>query len=135
MKIKYSKEKLKKIGKKYNLRFILVYGSYASGDENKLSDLDVAIHGKSAFDFKTVMKIHLELSKVFGNNEERELDLVDLKDKDPLFTYQIMKNSYLLYGNRHDYYSYQAFAMRNYLFNKKMFDLEDALIEKSLQNI
>ena len=135
MKIKFSKKELVKIGKKYNLRFILIYGSYASGDENELSDLDVAIHGRDKLDFKIVMKIHRELSQIFGDNKERELDLVDLSGKDPLFVYQIMKNSHLLYGNKHDYYCFQAFAMRHYLFNKKIFDLEDVLIAKAQKAI
>lgn len=137
MKLKYSKNTLNKIGQKYNLRFIVIYGSYARAEENKDSDLDVAIHAYNRIDLRKLLKLKQELTAAFSDSQGRrpDLDLVAIEDKDPLFVYQIMRDAELLYGNRHDFNNYQAFALRHYLFNRKIFDLEDILIEKALKNL
>ncbi|MBU4451109.1 MAG: nucleotidyltransferase domain-containing protein [Actinobacteria bacterium] len=40
------KQKIKKIGNKYNLKLILLHVSYATGKVRHYSDLDIAVIGK-----------------------------------------------------------------------------------------
>lgn len=124
------KEKIAKIGKKFNLKLIIIYGSYAKGIYKKRSDLDIAILGKKSIDFKTELKIYSDLANLFGDSENRELDLVNLEKKDPLFLYQIAKNSQLLYGNLTVYSEFKAFAFRNYFDSNDIFQLERKLVLK-----
>ena len=72
---KLEKQEIKKIGKKYNLKLIILHGSYATGKARINSDLDIAIIGKKLIDFRKLAKIYSALSKVLGDNIERELDI------------------------------------------------------------
>lgn len=121
------KQKIKEIGKKFNLKLMLVYGSYANGKHREESDLDIACLGKKPIDFDAQLNLYSALTEVFGDIE-RELDVVVLREKDPLFLYQIAKNSQLIYGNQADYNEFRAFAFRNYIDSKDIRDLEKKLV-------
>jgi len=127
---KEQKIKIEKIGKKFDLKLMVLYGSYAKGTPRKESDLDIAILGKGSIDFETEMKIYSDLADIFGDNENKELDLVNLEKKDPLFLYQIAKNSRLLYGDLTDYNEFRAFAFKNYFDSNDIFQLEKKLVLK-----
>lgn len=132
---KEQQEQINKIGEKYQLRFIIIHGSYASGEEKKGSDLDVAILGREKVEFSRLLAIHGEMGRIFGDNKTRELDLKTLHDKDPLFIFQAVSKGMLIYGDKHDYSFFEALSIRKYLSNNKIFKLEDILIKKALQNI
>lgn len=129
---KEQKEKIQKTGDKYNLKLIVIHGSYAKGQEKPGSDLDVAILGKESINFDIFMKIFGELEDVFGNSPERELDVKTLENADALFLYQVMKDSVLIYGSSFDYWELKTYAIRNYWDHKPIFKLEEILIKKYL---
>ncbi|MEK7166997.1 MAG: nucleotidyltransferase domain-containing protein [Patescibacteria group bacterium] len=121
---------IQKIGDKYNLKLILIHGSYAKNKQRIGSDLDIAILGKQSIDWKIFNNIFNDLENIFGNKEERELDLKTLENVDPLFLYQVMKDSILLYGSSFDYWELKTYAIRNYWDSAPIFKLEDALLNK-----
>jgi predicted nucleotidyltransferase len=127
------KSQIQKIGKKYNLKLMLIHGSYAKGQAKSGSDLDIAILGKQSISWKTFSNIFDDLEDVFENNKERELDLKKLENVDSLFLYQVMKDSILLYGSSFDYWELKTYAIRNYWDNMPIFKLEDALLNKYLK--
>jgi len=127
---KLEKQEIKKIGKKYNLKLIILHGSYATGKAKIDSDLDIAIIGKKLIDFKKLAKIYSALSKVLGDNTKRELDIKTLNRADPLFCYHIAKYSKLLYGSLLDYNEFRAYAFRSYYDSKDLFKLEGLLVSK-----
>jgi predicted nucleotidyltransferase len=108
----------------------LVHGSYTKEKRRIGSDLDIAILGKQPIDWETFSNIFSDLEDVFGNNEERELDLKTLENVDPLFLYQVMKDSVLLYGHSFDYWELKTYATRNYWDNMPIFKLEEILVNK-----
>lgn len=122
------KQKIQQIGEKYNLKLILLHGSYASGQSRKGSDLDIAVLGKEAIEFKTLLKIHYDLSDVFGDNKERELDLKSLHRIGPLFRYQVSRYSQLLFGRLLDYNEFRAYAFCSFYDAKDIFNLERLLV-------
>jgi predicted nucleotidyltransferase len=124
------KQEIKKIGKKYNLKLIILHGSYATGKARINSDLDIAIIGKKLIDFRKLAKIYSALSKVLGDNIERELDIKTLNRADPLFCYHIAKYSELLYGSLLNYNEFRAYAFRSYYDSKDLFKLEGLLVSK-----
>jgi len=124
------KKQIQKVGKKYNLKLVLLHGSYATGEACKESDLDIAVLGKKPIDFGKLLEIHGELAKIFGDNRQRELDLKSLHKADPLFCYQVAKNSQLLYGSSFDYDEFRAYAFKAYYDAKDLFNLEHKLIKK-----
>ena len=121
------KELVRAIGEKLNLKLILVYGSYAKGTQTKLSDLDIAVMGKKPLDFNDHIELYGEFSAVFGDIK-RDLDVQLLDRKDPLFLYQVAKNSQLLYGNTLDYNEFRAYAFRAYQDSRDLRMLQDKLM-------
>jgi len=128
------KKKLEGIGKKHDLRLILVYGSYAKGTQNKLSDLDIACLARKSFGFDETMSLYSDFSSLFGDIE-RELDVVILNKKDPLFLYQVSKGAELLYGDMVDFQEFKAFAFRNYMDSKDLRELEKKLVLKAQKQL
>ena len=124
------KQKIKEIGKRHNLKLILLYGSYGKGKPRSDSDLDVAILGFKPISSEELLEIHSELAKVFGDSARRELDVKSLHKGDPLFCYQVAKNSQLLYGDPTDYNEFRAYAFRCFFDSQDLFKLEKRLIYK-----
>jgi len=127
---KAQKQKIKKIGKKYSLKLILLHGSYATGKIKSGSDLDIAVLGRKLIEFKTLLKIHFDLAKILGDNRQRELDLKSLHNVNPLFRFEVMRDSILLFGKTFDYYSFKAYAFRNFQESQSLFELLGKMIEK-----
>lgn len=124
------KRKIEKVGRKYNLKLILLHGSFATGKTKFNSDLDIAVLGKSLIEFDKLLQIHGDLADIFGDNRQRELDLKSLHQTDPLFCYQVVKDSQLLYGNITDYNEFRAYAFSNFFDSQDLFRLEKHLIYK-----
>ena len=124
------KLKLNRIGKKYNLKLIIFHGSYVKGRERPDSDLDIALLGKNPLDFRTVGSISSDLEEIFGNNYTRELDVKSLHRIDPLFRYQVAKDSQLIYGGTIDYNEFRAYAFRLYHDSRDLLELEKLLVNK-----
>jgi predicted nucleotidyltransferase len=116
--------KINNVGKKYNLKLMLLHGSYAAGKQKVGSDIDIAILGKNPVDFDKYLKIYSELENIFGSSPKRELDIKSLHRIDPLFCYQVAKCSQLLYGKIQDYNEFRAYAFRYYHDAKDLFELE-----------
>lgn len=129
------KLKLEKIGKKYDLRFIVLHGSYAKGTPRPGSDLDIAIVGKDRIGLDEFLDIHGELSDIFGDSPERELDLKTLQGADPLFRYQVTRDGILLYGNRTEFNEFKSYAYRAYTDSYDLRNLQGALLRKSIREI
>ena len=127
---KREKQKINKVGRKYNLKLILLHGSYVTGKAKPGSDLDIAFLGKNPIDFKTLSRIYSDIEDIFGDNFNRELDIKSLHKVDPLFCYQVAKYSKLLYGNLFDYNEFKAYAFRFYYDAKDLFRLEGLLVSK-----
>lgn len=123
---------INKISRKHNLKLAIVHGSYATGKQRTGSDLDIAVLGKKKLDFNDIIKLISEFGDVFGNNKEREIDLKSLHNADPLFCWQVMQHSALLYGKSIDYQEFKAFAFRQYIDHKPLLRLESALVDKAL---
>ncbi len=124
------KNQLQEIGEKFNLRFIVVHGSYAKGVPHQGSDLDVAVLGYQFIPIDVLLELHGLIAGVFGDNRERELDLKSLHGADPLFRHLVVRDGVLLYGDETDFNEFKTYAMRSFDDARKLFRLEEALIKK-----
>lgn len=124
------RQKIEAIGRKLRLRFILLHGSYATGKVKAGSDLDIALLGEKLIEFEELLAIYSDLSAIFGDDPHRELDIKSLHKADPLFRYQVAKDSQLLYGDRTDFNEFKAHAFSNYFDSQDLFHLEKILIQK-----
>ena len=123
-------KKVEEVGRKYRLKFILLHGSYATNKIRKGSDLDIALRGEKPIEFEELLSIYSDLAEIFGDDPQRELDIKSLHKADPLFCYQVAKDSQLLYGDITDFNELKAYAFSNYFDSKDLFHLEKILIQK-----
>jgi predicted nucleotidyltransferase len=123
-------QKTAEVGRKYRLRFILLHGSYATNKVRRDSDLDIALLGERPIGLEELLAMHGDLAEIFGDDPQRELDIKSLHKADPLFCYQVTKDSQLLYGDPTDFNEFKAYAFSNYFDSKDLFHLERILIQK-----
>ncbi len=124
------KSALDRISRKYNIRFVILHGSYAKGFPHIGSDLDIAVVGNTPFSFDTILELFGPFGTIFGNNQNRELDLKTLHGADPLFRYLVAHDGILLYGDITDFNEFKAYAARAYEDSKKLFHLEEIMVKK-----
>ena len=125
---KNQQSKINNIGQKHNLQFIIMYGSYGRKEEKQGSDLDIAIYGKNKIN--NIIDIIGDLSKIFGDNKERELDVKSLHNVNPFFRYEVIRDGQLIYGNQSDFDEYCVYAYKGYHESKSLIRLQDNLIKK-----
>jgi len=127
---KEQQNKIDEIGRKYNLKLILLHGSYATGKQRPGSDLDIAILGHKPVSFDDQLKFFGEFGQIFGNNQERELDIKSLHGTDVLFKFQVARDAALLYGDASDFTEFKMYTYRAYRDSRDLFNLEHALTKK-----
>ncbi|MBI4121894.1 MAG: nucleotidyltransferase domain-containing protein [Parcubacteria group bacterium] len=129
MNIAYDQKELARIAKEYDVRLVLLHGSFATGRQHKDSDIDIAVLTRKKFTHSEELVLHQALSDVFSV-KGRELDIKSINGADPLFLFEVMRDSQLLYGDDVDYEEYKAYAFRAFHDAKDLFALEDRLLEK-----
>lgn len=130
--IDINKEKLKieKLAKKYNLKFVVLYGSRAKGIAKENSDIDIAVLGESTIAFDKVVDLINEFTDILKTNE---VDVKSLHNANPLFRYEVTRDGILLYGNEKDYISFRVYAFRDYMDSGDLFRLKRAFIKKRME--
>jgi len=122
--------KIAEVGRKRRLRFILLHGSYATDKMRGGSDLDIALLGEKPIEFEELSALYSDLAEIFGDDPQRELDIKSLHKADPLFCYQVARDSQLLFGDITDFNEFRAYAFSNYFDSRDLFHLEKILIQK-----
>ncbi|KUK99380.1 MAG: hypothetical protein XE08_0075 [Parcubacteria bacterium 32_520] len=97
--------------------------------------LSYGIDSKTEKKDKGNWKIQETLADVFGDNQQRELDLKSLHGIDPFFRFQIMKDGVLLYGDRHDFITFKVYAIRAHQENLALYRLKEILLKKRQEHL
>lgn len=129
---KIDKTKIDKIAEKYRLKLAILFGSQATGKAHKGSDTDVAVLGEKKLSFEDIINLNNELAEAF---QTREIDVKSLHNSDPLFRYQVMRNGKLLYGKNYDYHSFKAYAFRDFVDSRDIFDLKEIMVRKRVESL
>lgn len=117
------KKNIAKIAKKHGLELALLFGSFASGENRKDSDLDIAVLGKKEISFKKSIDLTNEFTKVFHKN----IDLAVLNHANPLLLHQVEQNSILLSGKEEKFFEFKLRAFRRYHDYAPYFEMEAQL--------
>ena len=125
------KPEIEKLAKEYNLSLVLLYGSQAKGNMRTDSDIDLAVLGVKPISTDDLIALSNEFTQIF---EVNEIDVKSLHNIGPLFRYQVMQNSALLYGRNYDYLTFKSYAFRDYHDSKDLFRLKEVLIRKRMQS-
>lgn len=121
------KKKIKVLGQKYALDFIILYGSVAKRKVGPLSDVDMAVYRHGGINSEDFLNIYGGIATIFPN---REVDLKSLHGVNSLFRHYVVRDGKLLYGDQTAYNFYKAFAYRDFQETKPLFALEEYLVKK-----
>tara|TARA_Y100000310_G_scaffold10036_1_gene10743 strand:- start:1496 stop:1918 length:423 start_codon:yes stop_codon:yes gene_type:complete len=127
------KQLAEKIVKKYDLDFVVAFGSRINGKARQDSDLDIAVMGhKNNGSYKKYGSLFNEFSKIFP---EFNIDLRLIQGSEPVFLYNVFLKGKFLAGDLQKFYSYKAFAYKNYIDSQSFFALKHKLLHKRQQEI
>jgi uncharacterized protein len=121
---------LSNVLKRHPIRFVVLFGSYASGITNEKSDVDIAVFLKDSiplFSHNAYSDLLVSFAKEFNVSEDR-IDLTDLRRANILLRYEIMTGGLLLFGDYEECEEYSIFAFKDYVDARPLFDAEDAII-------
>ena len=96
------------------------------------SDLDIAISLAAPRQRMGLWTYDERLSRLFPGES---LDLSFLDGADPLFRWEIMRRSVLLWGDPDAYCEMRAFACRDFIESADLFALERTLAERKLARV
>ncbi|MCI0550800.1 MAG: nucleotidyltransferase domain-containing protein [Anaerolineae bacterium] len=123
-----SQEKLSPIAKRFGLRFIVLFGSAARGKMHEESDIDVGVLTDRPMTFNKRLKLWYELSNLF----HAEIDLAVLNHPNPLFGFEVARDSRLLYErDKNAWENWKSYVVRHYWDTAKFRqDLQKRLAER-----
>jgi uncharacterized protein len=80
------------------LKLVYLFGSYATGNQDKQSDLDIAVLAESSIDNVSRWK----LAQTLACELDIEVDLIDLRSASTVLCQQIIEQGIRLWGNQDD---------------------------------
>ncbi|HHT9158313.1 MAG TPA: type VII toxin-antitoxin system MntA family adenylyltransferase antitoxin [Candidatus Brocadiaceae bacterium] len=131
-KVEDIKLKIANLAEKYNLTLVILYGSQASGEVRKESDIDIAVLGARPIPLEQLIDLNNEFAELF---KVSEIDVKSLHNTNFLFRYQVMSKGVLLYGKSYAYNTFKSYAFRDYHDSQDLLRLKEVFIKKRLQNL
>ncbi len=114
------------------IEFALIFGSYAEETQSNLSDIDVAVYLSTDVDLLTVGKIISELEKVISCKIDFVI-LNNLYSKNPLFSFEIINKSKLLFVRNSDLLvDYKTRTQLEYFDTEKLRDASREALRKRI---
>ncbi len=105
-------EEIKLLKKKFNCEVVILFGSYARGDQRPDSDVDIAIKTKKKISKKEMFEMTQELEQLL----KKDIDLIDLNAISDSFRYEILMNGQILYcEDSYQFDLYKLDMFREYL--------------------
>lgn len=122
--------KIKNVGRKFALDFIVLFGSRAKGSAIAGSDIDFGVHRNvRRIGFSETVDLYRELSFILGDN----VDIADLASAGPLLRYEVAHDGQVVYRrNKRLYSEFVIKACRDYYDFEPYFKLEENSVKKSL---
>lgn len=130
---KIDKNLIKKIAKKYDLNFLVLFGSQATGKTHKQSDVDIAYSAKKELNYRQEYYLTGELLRSLHLNPKIRTDLVDLNNVSPLLAKEVAFTGKLLAEiTPHSFARFQMYAFKLFIESKPLFILKHKFITQNL---
>ena len=120
------KLKIAKIAQRFQLKLVVIFGSFACGKQREDSDLDIAVLGMREVSFAEQISLTNELSLIFN----KDIDLSVLNRANPLLAFQVSRDPVLIYGSRAEFLKFRLYAFNAYHDYAPYFAMEKNLNKK-----
>ncbi|MDI6732065.1 MAG: nucleotidyltransferase domain-containing protein [Candidatus Margulisbacteria bacterium] len=131
--MKIDLKKIERLAASNNVDLVVLYGSQLTNYVNARSDIDIAVHVKTAkIEYPAFSKMLGDFVGIFGD----KLDLVLLNEAPPLLKYQIAVYGKVLYEEKEGLFdSFKILSSRFYADTKKFRDLNSVYIDNFLKGV
>ena len=120
--------------KNKHIKFALLFGSFASGTQYDLSDMDIAIYTEEKLDILEFGMLVSDLENVTN----RRIDLVELKDlykTNAKLAFNIINSHQVIFCNDDEkYINFKSNTMQYYFDIQPMYEMFDKQLLKRLEN-
>lgn len=118
------KNKIKKsapeLASKYNLDFLVVFGSYARGKARSNSDIDIGFKGDISFEES--LGLSRELSEILGTNF---VDVIDFGKASPLLSYTASREAIVIFEKEPGLFSeFRTAAFKKFIETKPLRNID-----------
>ncbi len=108
-----------------SLEAVYIFGSYADGKASENSDVDIGYLSREELSSVGRWEISQKLAHVL----RKDVDLVDMRQTNTIFRYQILSNGKRIYGAGYDVDSFENLAYSFYLrFQEERKPIVDAIM-------
>ena len=110
------------------IRFAYLFGSYAMGRANAMSDVDVAVYLDDSQDFFTMrLKLMEQIHRHVGDH----IDLVVLNDSSVVLQYEVIRHDKVLKDNKQLRVEFETTVLREYLDSEPLREVHREELKKS----
>lgn len=127
--LKIDKEKLENLCRKYKIQLIILHGSYARGNANGKSDIDIGILSREKLDLDNRLNVLNDFGEVFGD----KFDPVFLNGAEPLISYQVAIHGKPVFEETEGIFQrFQIQAIARYMDSKKFRIMEKLYLKRAI---
>ena len=118
---------------KYSIDLFVLFGSQATGQANRKSDIDIAYHAQKNLTLEQESQLVVDLARVFKNEN---IDLVNITFAPPLLRYAIFKDGLPLFEqNPLTFASFSAYAFKQYIETKQLYNARAKKLFEAIQQL
>ena len=121
---------INEIGERYDLEFIVTFGSYGTQRFTEESDIDVAFYAKREMDYATEEALLIEIIQYFRRDK---IDLINLRKAPILLKKEVASNGKVLYQKPYAFVRFQSKAFKLFQEMKPMLDRRAAEISRQIR--
>jgi uncharacterized protein len=122
-----SLEKIKQLAIKYDLSLVILFGSQATEETHKGSDVDIAYISDRALSLTEEGALIVDLMPVVRSHD---VDLANIRNASPLLLYEIVRSGIVLYEKTpSSFLSLYTYAFRVYEETRPLFELRSEYLK------
>ena len=130
---KQQQVQLNQIGKKYQLKLAVLFGSKLQGLRHQNSDYDIAVLGNNnGFLRKKFGSLVCDLAQAFSVSDN-SIDVSLIGQISPLLLHQINQNPYLLYGSQDEFDNFKSYCFKSYLDYQPYLKIEEECVDNFIK--
>lgn len=127
---KLQQSQLNKIGKKYQVELIIIFGSQISGKTHQTSDFDIGVLRKKDLTMNQYSDLLSNFCQIFKVKQDK-IDISELKNASSLLLKEAANKSMILYQKSPEsFINFYLQSYKRYLDEAKLYELEHNYLKK-----
>lgn len=126
------KDSIKTLAEKHGLSLVVLFGSQATGKTHTGSDTDIAFFSTNQKDMRQIAQMQMEFSEAL---KIKDIELVDIAGKVPLFLKQVADQGVVLYEKDPSVFDeFQIYAFKRYVEARPLLEMRRRFTENFIHS-